>query len=493
MPITEMMMRMVEQEEMERLQRFAKARAAYDGQMPDPLPKTKADPDGQDNVKLNFSRLIVDIGVDFLFGVGVEFGKEKEKKERLSAAEEGASPEPSEEDEWLDEAWKFNKKELILSDIGINGGICGHTFVRLVKPSKDTKGFPRLICLDPSTVTPFHELDDYDDVFAWKIQWNTVDFRAKQPRVAVRRQMIIRNEQKTAWEIIDEVATGMASHTAHNRWFFHSTPAGKWEHLSSEVWPYSWSPIFHAKNLPAPNCFWGTSDLEKDIVDTNHAVNSVLSKMNRIIRNHAHPQPVGKGFGGQEIVWGEGGIVILPTKESEIDYLEMKGDLMPTLDFYERLKDAYHEMSRVPRIATGKVDGIGALSGVALKLLYGPFTAKTRTKQTLYGDMLSEICMRMLEIAEKGKDVPIERKFGDTTPTDTKEEAETSEILDRLGVSKDTLIERMGFDPETERTKKQAEMEVQDERDVERMKAEAEIGDSLLGAFDKGKKKPGGQ
>ena len=483
MPITELMMRLVEQEEMLRLQRFAKARLAYDGQLLDPLLPTKGDPKGRDNVKLNFSRLVVDIGVDFLFGVGLDFGKEQE--EDATDEDTDVKPKTAPEDQWLEDAWGYNSKQLLLTDAGINGGICGHSFIRMAKPTDQTKGFPRLIVIDPATVTPFHELDDYDDIFAWKIQWNTVDARKGKP--AVRRQMITRNDQRTAWEIVDEVAVGMSITGERNRWWTFSQIASKWERIGSEVWPYSWSPVFHCKNLPAPNCFWGTSDLEPDIVDTNDSVNFVLSNMKRIIRNHAHPQPVGHGFNATQVTFGDGGIIGIPTKDGKLEYLEMKGDLSSSLELYARLKEAYHEMSRVPEIATGKVDGIGALSGVALKLLYGPFAAKTRTKQNLYGHMLSQINARMLELAGKGEDTVIENRFGNIIPIDDKESAETATIEEQLGVSRDTLLEKLGYDPFTERKKKEKEQAAQDARDAQKMQTEANIGDQLLNQFDRGR------
>jgi hypothetical protein len=76
--------------------------------------------------------------------------------------------------------------------------------------------------------------------------------------------------------------------------------------------------------------------------------------------------------------------------------LEVLGDLSSALEFYRELKQALYEVTSVPPVATGKLDSIGQLSGLALGILYGPLIAKTEKKQGTYGDMLEQISVRAL-------------------------------------------------------------------------------------------------
>lgn len=57
-------------------------------------------------------------------------------------------------------------------------------------------------------------------------------------------------------------------------------------------------------------------------------------------------------------------------------------------------------------------------------------------------------------------------------PGDPRAEAETAILQQQLGVSADTLLERLGFDPELERQKRSAGAQ--------------ELGEKMLDAFERG-------
>ena len=86
------------QEESSRLERFREAWKAYYGELPRPL-KVRAGVD--DNIRINFIRLIVDKGVSFLFGQEVKF--------ELDEVEE------TQAEEWLDACWRINRKMTLLA------------------------------------------------------------------------------------------------------------------------------------------------------------------------------------------------------------------------------------------------------------------------------------------------------------------------------------------------------------------------------------------
>jgi len=134
-----------------------------------------------------------------------------------------------------------------------------------------------------------------------------------------------------------------------------------------------------------------------------------------------------------------------------------------------------HELTATPAIATGKLESVGALSGVALQVLYAPLTAKTEKKRGLYGDLLEEICKRVLDLGGYGYENDVDVTWPETTPQDAKAEAETLAIHKTLGVSTDTILDKLGYDAAAEAENKQSEVN-----------AEAEVGDRMLAAFERG-------
>ena len=63
------------------------------------------------------------------------------------------------------------------------------------------------------------------------------------------------------------------------------------------------------------------------------------------------------------------------------------------------LKEALHEITRVPESTGSRLDGLGRLSGTALRILYRPLLDKTMTKRLLYGELIAEVSRRALAIA----------------------------------------------------------------------------------------------
>ena len=207
-----------------------------------------------------------------------------------------------------------------------------------------------------------------------------------------------------------------------------------------------------------PNSFSGISDIEQHVLSVNYAINFVLSNMARIIRVHAHPKTVATGLGAnQQLALGVDDILVLPSEKADVRVVEMQSDLGSTLEMYKRLKEILHEVSRVPEVATGKVDNIGALSGVALQILYQSLVEKTATKQLLYGDMLTEVCLHAMEIGGIRETHSILIHWPDVLPKDPAAEANAALVLEQVGVSRDTLLTQMGYDAQAEAGKKAEE------------------------------------
>jgi hypothetical protein len=421
-----------------RLLRFQRAHRAYEGYLPNPLKVKVGEPD--DNTKVNFSRVIVDKGVSFLFGRGIEF--EIAKPGDTPPDVEGDAPDQVEDDAelWLNAAWRANKKQARLQAIALNGGIFGHPFVKIVPAMP----YPRIVVLDPSTVDVDWDVEDLEKVIRF-----TITYAARDPYT--RKMVNVR-------QIVERVSAANApdSWTVTDQ---RNDPDGSeddWTTTATTKWPYAWPPIVHCQNLPAPNEFWGISDLEDDVLSINHTANFVLSNLSKIIRYHAHPKTWGTGFDPADVYLGVNDIVALPDG-STLQNLEAQGDINASLDFYNKLREAIHELTRIPEVATGKVDNVGQLSGVALEILYQPLLEKTETKRQLYGDMLVELNAHLLELGGFGPDIETEIHWPEVLPSDPLVERQALQLDKGFGVSDDTILEKLGYDPDLERQKKALE------------------------------------
>jgi len=385
-----------------------------------------------DNVVVNFARVVVDKSVSFLFGDEPRF----ELDETAQTDAEG----------WLGECWRENHKMQLLQKIALNGSVCGHVFVKLLP----REPYPKLVNLSPEYVRVITDPEDIDEVVRFVIEYPALGADGQQ----LTYRQTIENEGN-GWVIRDEMARG----------------DGPFVLRDETGWPWAWPPIVHCQNLPSPNEFYGISDIEDDVIDLNYSINFVLSNLARIIRHHAHPKTWGTGFNVKDMKIAVDETIVLP-QNGQLHNLEMESDLASSIELYKRLREALHEIARVPEVATGKVDDIGALSGVALQILYQPLIEKTETKRRTYGEMLVEINQRLLEVGGFGADNITTIHWPELLPRDMMQERQAALIDQQLGVSDDTLLQKLGYDAELEKEKREA--------------TSAELGEQMLTAFERG-------
>lgn len=422
-------------EEMARANRIAQRWRIYHGQHPKPLKIRHGQPD--DNVIVNFARVIVDKGVSFLFGQDLRF-------ELDETAE-------TEVEQWLDACWRVNRQMTTLAKLALNGAIAGHAFIKIVP--QPGSPYPRLIVLDPATVTVRWDPDDLEQVTRYTISYPALDPATGKP---VRLRQVIERDGPV-WVITDQRA---------------SAESAAWQTVGEARWPYPWPPVVDCQNLPCPNEYWGISDLEDDLLALNAAISFVLSNLARVIRFHAHPKTWGKGFTANQLNIAVDETIVLPSPDAELRNLEMQSDLASSIALYQRLREALHEISRVPEVATGKLENAGSLSGVALAILYQPLIEKTQTKRRTYGDLLIEVNRRLLALGGFGEDNQTVIHWPELLPSDPLAVRQAALLDQQLGVSADTLLQRLGYDPDLERAKREV--------------GSAALGEQLLTAFERG-------
>jgi hypothetical protein len=407
--------------ETERLLAIRRRWDAYLGRYPVPLKRRPDQPD--DNVVVNKATVIVDKTVSFLVG----------EPPTVEVADEAARA-------YAEAAWQANRYGVFLHQAALMGAITGDVFVRVMARSRLTQPYPRLILLDSESVTPFHEAD-IEDVYAFRVQWNGVDRASGKP--VIRRQRYEREDSGQAWQIVEEVS---------------EVDSRVWMQVAEETWPYPDPPIVHAQKLPLPGSYFGRSDIDDDILSLIRARNFVLTNWNRVLRFHGHPKVWGRGFEVKQpgrLSFDVDEAIVLPDADAELSVLDAGGDSQGAELLDTRLDEAIHEIARVPRITTGKIDDIEQISGVALQILYQPLIEKTMTKRVLYGELIRALT-RLLVLVGTGREPgEVTIHWPDPLPVDELHVAQTLTLWRDLGVSQDTLLRRLGLDPEEERTKRE--------------------------------------
>lgn len=434
-------------EEQERLKRYKRAWQYYMGEHPRPLKVKPGQTD--DNVILNLSRIIVDKGVAFLFGKEVEF-----------QIEEG---ETTEDEQLLDDIWDANHKMSLLQNIALNGAVCGHCYVKLVPDgitTEDGQTVTRLVNLDPAIVRPYWSPDDVEDVL-----WYKIEYEAAGPKGQMFKKQVIEKQDNETWLVTDYEAEGIKVY----------------KETASEVWPYSFAPICDWQNLPNPNVYFGASDLED--VAMNDAINFLASNILRIIRYHAHPKPVGVGFKASELPTSPDEMIILPNAEAKVFNLEMTSDLASSRQYLADLIGLYLRTARIPNLDPVNIN-VGALSGFALRILYGDLLEKNGVKQLTYGEGIKELNRRILTIAGRQGVRPARIVWQNPLPENKTElTGQLDAEINKLGVtSKETATQDLGRDYEVEKERMNAEKT-----------DENSIGSVLLRAFEQGRNQTVGQ
>lgn len=427
----------------ERREHMKQAWKAYRGKFQKPLKVKPNQPD--DNVISNRCAPIVDKGVSFLFGQVL----------KIEATNETATPDTKKQT-YLDGVWGGEDERMtLLSQLAINGGVCGQPFAKLV-PVQGRMKYPRVVVLDPMLLRMVTHPDDCSLVLAYIIEYPASDDWEK-------RQIIARIDPDGTSALTGELALD-DSWTITN--YMRRRSLGVWLQVGErEEWRYPFAPIFTCQNLPNPNETWGMPDLTPDLIGQNTVLNFIQSNTARIIKFHGHPRTYATGLSATQINIGVEDLICLPSPDSKLANLEMSGNLADQLQFASIIRGDMDEQSRVPAIALGRESSLphgSTLSGIAVKLLFQPLIEKTVQKQRLYGSMIRAISRAALVLAgmiavEEYEDYPIDLHWQSLLPADDLQAAQTGLVYEQLGVSKHTVLSMLDFDADDEEEKRASE------------------------------------
>ncbi len=428
--------------ELERISRVASASQAltyFDGNAPAALTVKAGQPD--DNIHINYASVIVDKKVAFLFGepLKISVGTDDDKTG----------------EEYLSSVWSEEQRAEDFVDMATEGAHSGDVFLKI---SIQPDGSPRVTVGDPNLLSAECDPHDVSRVVVYRCQYK-IPGPAGKP-VLYKEETTPAADGKT-WLIRE----------------YHSNDEGRTFIPVNEgvTWNYPFAPIFHSKNLPKSKSFNGRPDLRPDVLRLISAIARLDSMCSKTVRVHSSPKPYARGLKKQDLEWGTDGMLFLGTGtqgiEAQVGLLEMKGDLVGALALRKVLREGLAEVSKTPEIATGKVESLGQISGVALRILYSPLIDETKIKRRLIGRLIKDVCVALLVIGGKGK-LTVVLVWADPLPVDEKGQIEAAEGKKRLGISEQTIHSELGYDAKVERAQREFDS--------------TDAATKMLDAFDRG-------
>lgn len=462
-------------ERQQRLLRYEKTWEAYLAELEDPIIGDPRAPEVNDNVKVNPARALVNVSVYFLFGNTPSFEISPESIDQYGTG--GSTPasvttdtdtiNSNQNPDWLqalNKAWKANRKESLLYNLGLSGGIHGDVFIKIVPNGAGMRNeFPRLVLLDPASVDVVCDPNDYDRVLKYCIEY-TIEGPDGEPMLKIQEisANVDSNDVTQSWTIqnyLHRMEWAVGSGWVPGRGL--KEPDGP-----PELWDYPWPPIEHCQNIEVPHQFWGLPDLDNASVEVIKTLQRSMSSLNKIVRIHASPRMFAKNVMPDQVAdidVSADNIITLPNMDAEMSVLQTLNNLSPSIQFTDKLREDLYEMLQVPPIALGRFESAStSISGVTLSILYAPIIQKTELKQISYGDMLLRLNHKILELmgyTEHDEHEGLVIVWPENMPGSAYLNRQTLMTDNQLGASTYTTLEKLGYDPVEEEARRSAEME----------------------------------
>lgn len=412
-----------------RLRRYAEYLEFYNG-------KQWAKPrSGRSNLVLNYARTIVDKGVSYLLGRGINFavqpaGPSPEEQARATTAEE-----------LLYRVYEENDLEAVDVQGALNGAILGDTVFKLFWSQgsgvggQETEGV-RVVNIDPFTFFPRWAGDDPSTLLSVCLVYRL------PAEEAVARWGDGAMGRGGDVEVVEEWTSSHFTLTVGDR------------ELLRAANPYGFIPFVHIPNARPANEFWGISDL-KDVAPLNRELNERMSDMADVIRFHSDPPVIFKGVSEHSnLAVGPGTVWDVP-EGAGVELLEWRGQAPAVQEHIERVMRALHDVAETPKTAFG--DSGRLLSGVALETELQPLIQKTLRKRTWWNAGLrrrNRYILRIAELKGLGSFAPYRARviWPPLLPSDSEAEVHNNVALVSAGLrSHRTAMDRLGEEsPEAE-------------------------------------------
>jgi len=415
---------------------------------------------GRSNLVLNYARAVVDKGVSYLLGRGINFAvppvdSTPAEQARASAAEE-----------LLYRVYEESDLEAVDMQAAMNGAILGDSVFKVfwsqgTGTGGSGTGRPRAVSIDPFTFFPRWAADDPSTLLSVCLVYRLpADEAAARWADGGRSSASTPNGSYNGRYRGASPAASGGSRSVGNVEVIEEWTA---EELALTVDdrevvrtanPYGFIPFVHIPNARPANEFWGVSDL-KDVIPLNRELNERMSDMADIIRFHSDPPVVFKGVSEHsDLAVGPGTVWDVP-EGADVELLEWRGQAPAVSDHIERVMRALHDVAETPKTAFG--DSGRLLSGVALETELQPLIQKTLRKRAWWNAGLRQRNRYLLRIAELnglGSFAPYRSRviWPPLLPADSEVEVRNNVALVSAGLrSRRTAMDRLGEEsPEAE-------------------------------------------
>jgi len=443
-------------EDEERHQHMLRAWDAYNGRFKGGneqwplLWKTGKEPNP--NVIINRCGPAVDTDVSWLFGESLSISLRKAPKAAQAYVDEvwGVSSDESSDDD----------KMALLQELATNGAVTGHAYLKIVWDEDGGMEYPQLAVLDSTQVRVITDPHNVKLPVCYIIEYQVPDPNSRQGAMAVFRQVIelvdpdgdvardgsMLGDDDATWQITDYLKPANSTVFA---------PQGE-----SVTWPYNWAPIDSCPHMVQANRFYGRPRLTRDVIHVNEAICMVASNINKIGLRHGHPVLYTiKGGANQRALRHEPGTII--EVSSPVQAVEAHGDLEHLMQFEEDLRADFDEETHVPAQAFGRQKDIPRtpVSGVAIRLGYGPLLADIIKERRTYGALIRRVTQHLLELKDEAwASFAVTLGWQDPLPADDLQQAQVVQAAVAVGVmSKQTAADKFGLDWEVEQARMQEE------------------------------------
>jgi hypothetical protein len=429
--------------------------------------------DGEQNVKLtdrtkrfleqhgsqvkwceNFSEVIVDVLAERLVVSG--FGIYSEDEGDTSAAEDAQANLSAELHSYVDDLLEQNIFDSMQDVAHTTGLIKGDAFL----VAYVDEGKPCLTWNPPETFKVYYSTEKPDEMKLAVKKWNTKKEGPSNPEGAAITRMNLYYEDRI------------------EKYFCASDDGDfeKWtepqdEGKEQEPWPAPWVdsdeqplgiPVFHLKykSLGRP---MGRSRLKAAIPfqdELNKQVVDLMMVMDHLGWPQRYVFGVDLDQGQVDSLIGDyltGGNTEI--KVGQFDAANPQGIL-------DSIDATLARLSRRCRVPLYQITGGTMPSGESLKAAESGIVRTALLTQTEWGSVWENAVRMLIRLGQTFADAPpadldtltIRCEWDDAESRNDLEEANTALIYDQLGVSKDTNLTRLGFDPEEERDKKAQEL-----------------------------------
>ena len=256
--------------------------------------------------------------------------------------------------------------------------------------------------------------------------------------------------------------------------YFRVGTDGEWARWTDEdgAWRMPWVdkaglplgvPVFHWRYKPLDSTY-GVSRLS-DVLPFQDEINKTVLDLNELCDNHGLPQRWTTGVSGNVEFKSNAGNVW--TASSELAKFG-QFDVAPTGELLNAIEGLLSRLARKTRTPMHLLTGGTPPSGESLKTSESGLIAVAQAAQTGFGNAWEDAFTLALKLAQDegalGFEIPddftLETQWENPETRSDKEDLETALLKQRLGISTHTLIGELGYDPERESERKQAEDEV---------------------------------